>query len=216
MVVVIGRVVLAGWMLMARRTNLIARVNQLRRMHIVAVTTLDAVVKHFRLNERSMYIVFVSDLPVGKVSGFVNSLQNEVLIKVAARRKAFYNFRSPRVARGTSVDLSQIAFGFQFRQTVTMVAIPKQTRSLGKLNVITGRPVTSLATDIDLRKSRMVAVGGEIKVFLKVGAMANRAGRVPILSGPGPMQWVRWIKLFRHVWWRQVKPLLLLRVPRHS
>ena len=76
--------------------------------------------------------------------------------------------------------------------------------------------MTGLATDIDLRKSRMVAIGGEIKVFVKVGAVTNRAGRVPILSGPGPMQWVRRIKLVQYVWRRKVKPLFLPRVPRDS
>ena len=51
MMMVIGRVVFTGRMLMARRANLITRMNQLGRMHIVAVATLDPVMKHLGLSE---------------------------------------------------------------------------------------------------------------------------------------------------------------------
>ena len=69
-----------------------------------------------------------------------------------------------------------------------MITIPKQTRSFSEFDVVTGRPMASLATDVDLGKGRAIAVSGDIKVFLITSTMASRTGRVPVLSGPRPVQ----------------------------
>ena len=106
MVMMVWRVVFACGMLMARSANLITRMNQLGRMHIVAVATLDPVMKHLGLSERTDNVVFISNLAIHKVSRFIDRLQHKVLVKIAARFKSLFDFSSPRVTRRTSIDLS--------------------------------------------------------------------------------------------------------------
>ena len=80
-------------------------------MNIMAVAALDAVVKHFRLNKRTVDVVFVSNLTIGMINGLVDGLQHKELVEVAARRETTVNLGSPRVARSAGVDLSQVTFG---------------------------------------------------------------------------------------------------------
>ena len=68
-------IVLSRWMLMAGSAHVVAIMFQLQRMRIVAVATLDAVVKHFALDERAVNVIFVPDLPVGMIERFGQQLQ---------------------------------------------------------------------------------------------------------------------------------------------
>ena len=61
-------------------------------MNVMAVTTLDAVMKHFGLSEGTHDVVFVTYLAVGKVNGLIDRLQRKVLVKVTPRRKSFFDF----------------------------------------------------------------------------------------------------------------------------
>ena len=98
--------------LVARRANLVALMNQFRRVRIVAVAAADAVVKHFALQERTVHIVLFTDLTVRVVDGNVQQLQRKVIIKITARHKPFLHDGPARVTRSTRLYLSQIRRSF--------------------------------------------------------------------------------------------------------
>ena len=61
------RVILARWVLMARRTYLVTRLFQLQRMGIVAISAANTFVVHLALQERTVDINLILDLPIGMV-----------------------------------------------------------------------------------------------------------------------------------------------------
>ena len=97
-----------------------------------------------------------------------------------------------------------------------MLTIPKQTRPLGKLHMITSRPMTCFATDIDFGKCCVVTFCSNVEVFVIASAMTSRTSRIPILRDTGPMQRIGGVDFFKHIWRRKIKPFLLTGIPRNS
>ena len=94
-------------------------------MRIVAVATLDAVVKHFALNERAVNVIFVADLTVSVIERFGQKLQRMIVVEVAAGFEIRVGDGSSRMTRSTSLNLVDVAIRFQFRQTHPMILVPK-------------------------------------------------------------------------------------------
>ena len=67
------------------------------------------------------------------------------------------------------------------------------------------RAVAGLAADIQLFKGGGEAVRGRIVVFLQIGAVALGTAGVPVVVGPGPMQWIAVVYGFVR---KQVEPAL--------
>ena len=62
------------------------------------------------------------------------------------------------MTRRAGFDLRQIAFGLQFRKSVTMIAIPKQAFSFRQLNVVASRAMASLTAHINFCERRAVLI----------------------------------------------------------
>ena len=145
----IDRVIFSSRVLMAGRAELIVIELKFVRMWIVTIRAANAVVIHFALNERTVNVVFITNLPVHVVNRIHDELGRKIVIEVTARLKTFGDYGAARMTWSTSLNLRKIAFRFKFCQSEPVIAIPKQTFSIGQFNVITPRTMTGFATHVD-------------------------------------------------------------------
>ena len=149
MMVVIDRIVFTCRVLMTRSTKQVAFMLESIRMRVMTIGTANPVVVHLALNERTVNVVFITDLTINVVDRIHYDLGCKIVIKITARLESVTDHRTPRMTGRTRFNLRTITLGLQFRQTVPVIAIPKKTFSVGKLNVITTRSMTCFTADVD-------------------------------------------------------------------
>ena len=80
-------VVFGGRVLMARGAKLIALVFQLQRVRVVAIATLDSLVVHLALNERTVNVHFVFDLAIGVVRFLSQKFVRTAIVIVSGKTR---------------------------------------------------------------------------------------------------------------------------------
>ena len=103
--VVRHRIVLGQRVLVARSTNLISIVLQPRGVRIVTVAAANALVIHFALNERTMFVVLIQNLTIGIIDAFGQQLTGIMVIKIVSRLEASGDYVAATVARSAGLDL---------------------------------------------------------------------------------------------------------------
>ena len=213
--VVSRRVVLGGRVLMACRADLVAILFQSNGMGIVAVGAADSLVEHLALDERSVLVVLIHDLPIRIVRRLLQQLIVEVVVVVIARPKIGVQYPPPRMARCTRINLRPGVGALESCQPVPAFAIPEPRVALGQLHMHARRAMAGLAAHIDLRKRRVIRPRLDIVVLLQIGRVAVGTHVIPALRDAGPMHGIVGTEPLRRVGRRTVDPFLLQRVPRN-
>ncbi len=202
MMVVDRRIVLAGRMLAEMAPDAHAVVDRAAprrsgvdalkpgRMGIVTVGAANLPIVHLALQKRPVLIVFFPDLAVGIVQVAIEQFREVVIEELPAAAKAGIGHVAAGMARGTAIDFRAGIAALEVRQSEAVAAVPKVSPRLGQFDVQAARPVTRLATDVDLRPGGMITIGRQVVVLLQIGRVAVGTHVVPVLQRPRPMQHV--------------------------